>query len=236
MYQFTDRVRYSEMDEKGEMTVPAVMNLFQDCSDFQSEDLGVGHHWLAEKNCGWVLSFWQVFFERMPRDRERYTAETRPWKFDHFFGHRNFALYEESGKPIVTANSLWTFLDIRRMRPARPLPEVVEAYGTDERLEMDYAAGRKLRIPEEHRREESFPVQRRHLDMNHHVNNVQYIAMACEYLPEDYRPYELRAEYRRAAVYGDVIVPVLGEEDGWRVVGLCDEAEEPYAIVSFRER
>ena len=236
MYRFEDRVRFSEMDENGEMTIPAVMNIFQDCSDYQSEDLGIGHAWLAERHCAWVLSFWQVFFGRMPRDRERYIAETRPWKFDHFFGYRNFALYGESGEPAVRANSLWTFLDTSRMRPCRPLPELEEAYGLDERLEMDYAAGRKIRIPENAVPGERIPVRKRHLDLNHHVNNVQYIAMACETLPEKFPVYEMRAEYRRAAVAGDVIVPVTGREGVWRVTGLCDEAGEPYAVVSFRAK
>ena len=42
MYEFDSRVRYSEVDHHGTMTVPALINYFQDCSTFQSEDLGIG--------------------------------------------------------------------------------------------------------------------------------------------------------------------------------------------------
>ena len=42
MYTFDGRVRYSEIDHKGTMTLPALINYFQDCSTFQSEDLGLG--------------------------------------------------------------------------------------------------------------------------------------------------------------------------------------------------
>lgn len=42
MYEFDSRVRYSEVDHHGTMTVPALINYFQDCSTFQSEQLGYG--------------------------------------------------------------------------------------------------------------------------------------------------------------------------------------------------
>ena len=40
MYEFNSRVRYSEIDHHGTLTLPALINYFQDCSTFQSEDCG----------------------------------------------------------------------------------------------------------------------------------------------------------------------------------------------------
>ena len=37
MYEFNSRVRYSEIDHHGTLTLPALINYFQDCSSFQSE-------------------------------------------------------------------------------------------------------------------------------------------------------------------------------------------------------
>ena len=39
MYEFNSRVRYSEIDHHGTLTLPALINYFQDCSTFQSEDV-----------------------------------------------------------------------------------------------------------------------------------------------------------------------------------------------------
>mgnify|MGYP000910713022 CR=1 FL=1 len=50
MYEFNSRVRYSEIDHHGTLTLPALINYFQDCSTFQSEDVGLGTEVLkAEK-------------------------------------------------------------------------------------------------------------------------------------------------------------------------------------------
>ena len=42
MYTFESRVRFSEVDATEKLTLPAVVNYFQDCTTFQSEELGRG--------------------------------------------------------------------------------------------------------------------------------------------------------------------------------------------------
>ena len=54
-------------------------------------------------------------------------------------------------------------------------------------------------------------MERHHLDTNRHVNNAQYVAIARELLPVDFALGELRVEYRKAAVLGDVMYPKLAQ-------------------------
>ena len=49
MYSFNERIRYSELGENGELSLVGLLNLFQDCSTFQSEDLGLGIKYLQGK-------------------------------------------------------------------------------------------------------------------------------------------------------------------------------------------
>lgn len=56
IYTFDSRVRYSEVDHQGTLTLPAMMNYLQDCSTFQSEDIGVGLSALRERKRAWLLS------------------------------------------------------------------------------------------------------------------------------------------------------------------------------------
>ena len=49
MYSFDGRVRYSEIDQNGRLDVSALVNYFQDCGTFQSEDAGVGIEYCKEK-------------------------------------------------------------------------------------------------------------------------------------------------------------------------------------------
>ena len=48
-YMIDGRVRFSEIDHTRKITVPSIINYFQDCSTFQSEDIGVGLDVLSKK-------------------------------------------------------------------------------------------------------------------------------------------------------------------------------------------
>ena len=65
-YSFESRVRYSEVGENGLLTLPGILNYFQDCSTFHSESVGLGINVLKGRKRLWVLSAWQVLVNRYP--------------------------------------------------------------------------------------------------------------------------------------------------------------------------
>lgn len=233
IYTFDSRVRYSEVDHKGTLTLPAVMNYLQDCSTFQSEDIGVGLSVLQERKRAWLLSYWQVELRRFPKLGERITVGTLATGFKGFFGNRNFYIDDERGKRVVCANSIWVFIDMETGRPTRPGKEEITPYGLEEPLEMEYE-GRKILLPEATRALEPFPVRKAHIDTNEHVNNSQYIQMVMDILPGDIQIHKLRVDYKKAAVMGDMIFPKISQEEERAVVELCDEAGLPYVVAELK--
>ena len=168
-FEFDARVRYSEIDHRGTMTLPALINYFQDCSTFQSESLGLGVDYFARHGKAWVLSAWQVEVERYPRLGEEIGIHTWATGFKGFIGDRNFCMTDEEGKILACANSIWSYMDMKKGRPVRPLADEVEAYGTGRPLNMEYA-DRKIALPEGFVECPSFPVRKYHIDTNEHVN------------------------------------------------------------------
>lgn len=232
MYTFDSRIRYSECDSKGQLSLEGLINYFQDASTFHSEDLGLGIEYLDKEKQVWVLCSWQIVVERYPEMGERVVVGTFPYDFKGCFGSRNFFLKDEQGQYIAKANSLWTLLDLENQRPMKPTPIMLERYVLEEKLEMEYAP-RKIDVPEGGVQQEPIVVHRNHLDTNHHVNNGQYVRMAMEYLPENFRIGELRAEYKKQALLGDVIYPRVIMEENMCVVSLCDETGVIYVNVEF---
>ena len=232
MYSFDSCVRYSEVGEDKKLTLNGMINYFQDCSTFHSEELQVGVGKLEALQRVWVLSSWQIVFDRYPSLCERIRISTWPYQFQGFLGCRNFTMTDGDGRMLAWANSLWTFLDTQTGRPARVPEEIENAYELEERLDMNYAS-RKLPMPMGGETGDPFAVQKHHLDTNHHVNNGQYIQMAREYVPEDFRIRQMRAEYKKSALLGDMIYPVTAFEDGRYTIGLCDELGKPYAVVEL---
>ena len=51
---------------------------------------------------------------------------------------------------------------------------------------------------------------------------------------KDKEVHQMRVEYKKSAVYGDMIYPRIAAEDDRTVVELCDENAKPYAVIEFR--
>lgn len=232
MYTFDSRVRYSETDERGLLSIAGIVDYFQDTSTFQSEDLGVGVGYLREHGMLWVMSAWQIVIHEYPALGERITVGTFPYQFKGFMGMRNFFLDDGQGRRLVEANSVWSLMDMEKGMPVRLTQEMAERYVLEEKLPMEYAP-RKIAVPEGGALEEPFTVARQHLDGNHHVNNGQYIYMAMDYLPEGFEVGQMRAEYKKSALLHDVIVPVVYRERDIVTVSLCTQEQTPYAVVEF---
>ena len=77
-------------------------------------------------------------------------------------------------------------------------------------------------------------MQRADIDYNRHVNNANYIRMALELLPEDFKVKGLRVEYRVAARLGDVLLPSVYRIDNGIIVSLSISTEVG-AIVEFEQ-
>lgn len=235
MYQWNGRVRFSETGEDKRLTLNGILNYFQDCSTFQSEDLGNGMEVLEGLQRVWVLSSWQIVVNEYPKIGEKITTGTWPYEFNRFMGYRNFIMYGEDGRVLAYANSLWTYLNSENGRPARIDPEVLDLYTLEPKYDMDYAE-RKILLPEEMVQECSFLVETSHLDSNHHVNNGRYVMMAAAYLPDGFEVAQMRAEYKKQALLGDTICPKIFRDSTKVIVCLDDETGNTYAAVEFLKR
>lgn len=231
-YEFDGRVRYSEIDEKGRLSISSLVNYFQDASTFQSEELGAGINYMKGKHQAWVLSSWQIVIERMPALGEKVISQTWPYDFNTFYGLRNFALLDENRNYLAKANSIWALIDVDRQRPIRCTDDILEKYPLEAPLDMEYAS-RKVPVPEGGTMEASIIIGQHLLDTNHHVNNGQYIAMAAAYLPENFEIKQLRAEYKMQARLHDVMFPIVCTKKELVTVSLCNEKGRPYAVVEF---
>lgn len=235
MYTFESRVRFSEIDHTEAMTLPSLVNYFQDCSTFQSEDIGLGIDYLKKRRKAWILSSWQIVVNRYPKMGERIWTSTWATGFDGLYGTRNFQMKDADSEVAAYANSIWVFMDEAKGRPARPGVEDIQAYGIDEPIEMEYAP-RKIALPKELSEQDEFPVRRYQIDTNEHVNNCQYLQMAVEVMPECERAGQIRVEYKKSAVLGDIIYPKTAVEEDRKVVELCGADGKPFAVVEFKEK
>ena len=240
MYEFHERVRYSETDENENATILSVVNDLQDCSTFHSEEVGLTVQRLREMKRAWLLSYWDIYIDRMPRLCERITIGTSPHAYRGVLAHRNFWIKDEAGVYLLRADSLWFCYDTERMRPVKITEDMLMPFGEMQDVLQLPASERRITEPKELTEAPAILVQPHHIDSNHHVNNAQYIALADEVLTQQrgdaqhFSAGRIRAEYRKSAVLGDTMIPKYGtSEEGGIVVSLQSPAGEVYCNVEF---
>ncbi len=247
MYTYDARIRYSETDCENKLTPEGLLNYFQDASTFQSEDLGVGVKYMLERRLVWALNAWQIDVEKYPEIGERVQVGTLPYEFRGFIGFRNFWMNDSKGRRLAAANSIWTLLNLETGKPVRPMREMLDGYGTGEKIEMEYLP-RKIAVPEDgiagshiekiksgivRLEKPEILITKQHLDANRHVNNGQYVKMALAYLEEGLTLKRIRAEYKKQAYAGDVFYPIVYQKENVYTIGLNNKEGEPYAVVEL---
>ncbi|MBR2765184.1 MAG: acyl-[Blautia sp.] len=235
-YSFQSMVRYSEIGADGHLTLPGLLDYFQDCCTFQSAGAGHDIDEIENRHRAWVLNAWQVVIDALPRIGEAVVIRTLPYELKGFWGLRNFILENTKGQRLAWANSIWANINTLTGRPERLTDADTSGYVLDERIEMDYAP-RKILLPDSWEALEPFPIQRHLLDTHHHVNNCQYVRMAGDYLEEGTPIQQLRVDYKKQAFLGDIFYPFISRQED-RIYVIFNGSEDiskpdPYTSVEF---
>lgn len=207
MYSFKSRVKYSEVDKEGFLSLEGMMNYFQDCSALHSEDLGVGIDYQKANNFTWMIITWHVQIFRKPKYSEEITIGTWPYSFKSIKGGRHYILLDSEGNTLARANSEWVLIDTKENKIAKIPDEVRAAYPTEDAMDMG-PIRKKISIEEGLMLNDKILVTPFFLDTNDHVNNVKYLSVAEGYVDRDYN--EFRVEYKNQAFLHDEICVYRG--------------------------
>ncbi|WP_029323282.1 acyl-[acyl-carrier-protein] thioesterase [Butyrivibrio sp. AE3004] len=250
MYGFDSRIRYTETDLQHYLTIESLIDYFQDCSTFQTQEGPATIEKMEKKDIAWVINSWQVVINRLPKLGERVTIGTVPYELKGFIGLRNFFMDTVEGERLAVANSVWSLINMKKGAPTRVDDDIIATYPLDEKLPMDYAP-RKIADPEDAKiyNAEVKKVGLHHLDSNNHVNNGQHIRIALgafsrvaereelsdlETLSRSREGLQIRAEYRQQAYLGDEINPVIYVKNNVYTAFLNDNKGKPYSIVEIK--
>lgn len=232
MYEWKTRVRYSEVDSLNRLTPAALVDYFQDCTNFEAIELGVGLDWLTARKLGWIILKWKIKIYRMPTMGENITVATFPTSFRGFSGQRNFIMKDEAGEKLATADSLWMLIETEGKTTVKIPEELSGAYTVLPKLDEEFDI-KRISIPENSVSEEEFSIGYQNLDTNGHVNNGEYIRLALGYVPKEAVIKGIKVEYRNQAFLGDRIIPKKAISDKDCIISFMNEEDIPYAVLDF---
>lgn len=207
------KIRASEIGSDQKATLPAICNLLQEIAGNHARQLKFDITDLQKKKMTWVLHQLHVAIDRFPDWRETITIRTWPSGGDGLRAYRDFLILDKDLNPIGRSLSYWLILDMDSRRPHR-IPEAILEQ-VPERKDHVLPVVTQEHLPEitDTISSQKFRVRKSDLDLNKHVNNVNYIEWAMANLPDGKKASEVNIKFLAEALLGDIVIASSGNAD-----------------------
>ena len=173
------RITSYDSDSKALLKPSSFLNLAQEAANLHADYLGVGYDTITETRKAWVLARTHVIFHRLPAWREEVTLKSWHKRANGFQYYRDFEMLSAAGDRLVSATTTWLVIDIDTRRMVRQ-NDFGGILGIDEDVIVEPAP--KITAPRDVEAEAvgTHEVAFSDLDMNGHVNNVNYAVWAMD--------------------------------------------------------
>lgn len=205
VWEDTYQIHSYEANTKGQATLPFLCQFMQESSWHHAENLGVGFAVLQQKNAAWVLGRQWIKIDTYPCWGDTIKIQTWPTGRERLLWFRDFLILDHNDQPMGQATSAWIIIDLTTRRPQRSRNFNLVLPNNMEHL----FPRRPDKVAALSQSEPVFTttVRYQHLDVNRHVNNVNYIEWMLDgFEPEFFEAHhlqELEINYLAEANYGE---------------------------------
>ena len=172
----------------GSLSPHSLFNYLQDIASEHAVLLRFGKDDLRKENRFWVLSRIAVKIIRWPGWEETLTVKTWPRGTEKLFALRDFEVNDKDGRTVALASSSWLVLDRTTRRVQRP--DTLLSHFNDG-FPVKSSLGRNAlkieAVGEDVKSGTPFRVLTSDLDINLHVNNVNYLKWVIDSYDIDFR-------------------------------------------------
>ena len=201
------RVGIEDIGEDNLATNRAVFTYLEDIACVHANSVNFGLLNSRRGSAHWILLSWNLHILKRPIYDEILTVRTWLESADRVSCIRDFDILNEKGECLAVASSRWVLMDLE----TRKIIKLTEEYIADFGMEPDKKALNepltRFVEPEAYAFEMPYTVERRDIDLNNHVHNLNYLDIAYEMLPEDvyhHRVFNtIVIEYKKEVKYGD---------------------------------
>ena len=187
-FEYHTKVQYSDLGEDGFLSAVGMLRLMQEAACEDSASVGCAPGELLEaRGIGWVLCGWKLQLGQKAPWGTKLTVGTWPRRMDLHFSDRDFHILDEAGQTVAAATSRWLVLDVHTGRVTRVTEELASHYTLWDHKAVEGEIPMGGKTPEDAEETFSYTALGRDLDTFHHVNNLHYLELGREALPEAVR-------------------------------------------------
>ena len=222
-------VSFSDITENNEISNKGILRLMQEVAGQHSDSVGYGLNDIPKTGLAWIILNWKLKVFSRPKWNTPLTVNTWSRCKSTLFCYRDLEIYDENNNLVAIATSKWILYNVNKKCICRTPDNITEkfpdgnksVFGEEKFIE-------KLKEPESIKFVYDYKIQRRDIDTNHHVNNLNYLDYAMESLPENISSNvnfsNVEIMYKHEAKIGDVISVFYSySENNEHIITIKDE-------------
>lgn len=216
MYKRKTRIRFSEVDKSGFLTMGGLLRLFQDLIFVYVADKNLGEEYTAKSGCTWFRLSWQIDVIKMPRVTQRVELSTYITEVRQSLVYMEIKMCDEDGNLLAIAEDMLAYYNIEESTVEIQDESIWPREDFGEKSQHEFR-GRRIAVSKASpfSLAQTFRISEHLLDLNGHANNVRLIEKALEICGlENYDVKSLRAEFKNQILPEWQVSAFVCEADG----------------------
>lgn len=230
IYEEKYRVNINNIGVSNLISNRGMLSILEDIACRHSDVAGFGINDIPVTHLSWVLLAWKVkIIKRVPYNAYL-TVRTWAKPVNTFSTYRDFEVLDECGQVVCQATSKWALISTEKGSIARITDDIIEKYKPDTRNVFEESEIEKIPEPISFFSQYQYITQRRDIDVNKHMHNLNYLSLAYEILPEEvYNAKEcnhIEIMYKKGIKLGDTVKCLYSRQNNTHYVTIKSADEK----------
>ena len=222
IFENKTRVDISKVNSNALITNKGLLSLLENTACMHSDTAGYGIIDIPNTHLSWVQLNWKVQILRRLKYGENVTIKTWARTSSKVCTLRDFEVFDENNNLTCIATTRWTLVNADTGGITKITDGIIDRYHPEDRSILPDFTFKKLEEPTEFSNEYVYTTQRRDIDVNKHMHNLNYLDLAYEALPEEvYLNSEfsnIEIMYKTAILLGDTSKCLYSNKDGKHII------------------
>ena len=181
-----------DIGNENKATNKAILKYLESIACKHSDEVGYGINTIEQTNAVWILLDWKLEVIERPIYGQTITVRTWSRKMEKCCAYRDFEVYDENNNKLARATTKWVLLEADTRKIQRIPEKMEEEYHSEPERQAFEEEIEKLREPEKEELSIQLKTRRTDIDTNNHVNNLNYLDLAYEILPDEIYNQDLK--------------------------------------------
>lgn len=218
------RIDINKVDSNALITNKGMLEILEDSACMHSDTAGLGIKDIPQTHLSWVQLNWKVKIFRRLSYGEEVTIRTWAREANRVSTLRDFEVLDDENKPVCIATTRWTLINIDTLSITKITDDIIDRYNPENKTVLPDFEFKKLIEPTSYTNKYVYTTQRRDIDVNKHMHNLNYLDLAYETLPENiyfnssFNNIEIM--YKTSIRLGDTSKCLYSFEDGKHVIAI----------------